>query len=266
MPPTYKCELRKIYCVPDLDKGDTVLVGLMFFSDEVGLARVKFTTDFDCLKCLNPFFDVEIFSGFEEFFKSKIAEPESRAVFLNKVPDWASNSLQMSAPTAVLAGDPAVEFDLLVRRYLEAKHSPRRHEASMRTRIHKEMTRVFEEHDLLKHLFSDLPVNEYVPNDTLKLDYAYRTADHLRIYHAVPVERTLDGAKNVAFSYPQFHDAFAERNKIEPQLTAIVEAHDGVVSANRNFAYRAFQGSGIIAATVDELARIASEARKELSL
>lgn len=249
--------------------GDPVTVGLMMFEETTGFAEVKFTSDSDRLRRIEGSIEREFIEALEAEIRARISDPESRALFFSKVPDWTSNSLDVEEGTGVLTGDPRAEFarqveDLLVAPSFGETSEAR--EASERERIRKQMKDTFQKHDLLRHFEPKFKVSDYVEGDPLRFDYAYRTETHFRIFQAAPVETGLDDAKGLAFSYPEFRAAFGKATGLETHLTAVVENYSGPASPNRNFAYRAFLGSGIESVTVAELAQRAQRAREELHL
>ena len=264
----YGCTRFVIQWIGNLMTGDPVTVGVMLFCESTGFSDLKFTEDARRLQRIEGSVNADFFEAFEEEFRARIADAQSRALFLSKVPDWASNNLQLSAPTAVLTDDPALEFARQVQTLLVApvfSQTPERG-ASERERVRRAMRDVFIEYDLLKHLETKIAVSNYVSDDPLRFDYGYRTDTHYRIFHPAPVESDLEDAKALAFSYPAFADAVREKTSLQTQLTAVVEDYAWTPSTNRNFAYRAFNGSDIEAVTLSELPQRVLRARAELQL
>jgi hypothetical protein len=270
MAPTYKCELRKIYWMPNLERAERILAGFIMFADEIGFARVKFTDDRQRLQCFDPAVDLDLFPALEKEFNAKISDPESRAIFLNKVPDWASNALQLSSPSAVLSPDPAAEFDRLTARYLvTARIGPAR-TSSERERVRREMVEVWKTHDIWNLMLKRISMRDYLPDRDIVIDCGYtplqanaRGERELKMFHALAIDEDADAASDLIASYPAFSEALRERMQVQPMLTTVTR---NVAGEHMNDTFTRLNSVGISSVMLRDLPAIAAGARHELGL
>jgi Protein of unknown function (DUF3037) len=164
MAPLYKCELTKIFWMPNLEKGERIIVGFMLFADELGLARVEFTRDYRRLRCCDSAADPDLFEALEKEFSLRISDPEARTLFVTKLPDWASNALQFSAPTTLLSADPVSEFGRSIKHYLvtERLEILRASSGHERDRIHRKIVEEFKRYDVWNLMSKRISVRDYV--------------------------------------------------------------------------------------------------------
>ena len=270
MPPTYKCELRKIYWMPNMERAERIVAGLMIFADELGLTKVKFTEDRQRLQCFDPAIDLELFPALEQWFNDKLSEPESRAKFLEKVPDWASNALQLSAPTALLSADPAAEFDRLAKRYfVTPRLGPLRPETE-RDRVRRKMVDTWKKYDLWNLMLKGIAMRDYLPECDIDIDCGYiplqtnsRGERELKMFHALAIDEDADSTSELIASYPAFSAALHERMQVRPMLTTVTSDFTG---EEMNDKLARLNSVGIHSVMLRDLPAIATVARHELGL
>jgi DUF3037 family protein len=270
MAPTYKCELRNIYWMPNLERAERIVAGLMMFADEMGFARVKFTEDRQRLQCFDPAVDLELFPALEQWFNEKISDPESRAKFLEKVPDWASNALQLSAPTALLSSDPAAEFEMLAKRYfVTPRLGPQRRETE-RERTRRKMVETWKKYDLWNLMLKGISMRDYLPEQDIDIDCGYIPLQpnslgerELKMFHALAIEEDADATSELIASYPAFSAALQERMQVRPMLTTVTSDFTG---EEMNETFSRLNSVGINSVMLRDLPAIAGRARHELGL
>lgn len=270
MAPTYKCELRKIYWMPNLQRAERIIAGLMIFADEIGFAKVKFTEDRQRLQCFDPAVDLELFPALEQWFNAQISDPESRGKFLEKVADWASNALQLSAPTALLSPDPAAEFEILAKRYfVTPRLGPSRPETE-RERTRRKMIESWKKYDLWNLMLKGIAMRDYLPDRDIAIDCGYIPLQlnmegerELKMFHALAINEDAGATSELIASYPTFSAALQERMQVRPTLTTVTNDFTG---EEMNDTLARLNGVGISSVMLRDLPAIAVVARRELGL
>jgi hypothetical protein len=259
----YKCDLYVLRWMPGVVKGEYVNFAVMLRDQGSGETVVRFQHDHRRLRCLDRDFDAELFAELESEIKRRVSDPADCAKFFEKVPDWASSALQLSAAAGVLTNDIQSELKLLTQLYLKPK--PRAKEAGVvRLRgIHGRVHDAFAESDISKAFRWNIRVDQFVPGDPLVIDCGYESHGIFKMFHGVALKKSTNAAKNLAFSYPWFRDAFAAQERLTPQLIAVLDDH-GAPPAHVDFAARAFAGSAIQPISISALDQQVELARADL--
>lgn len=113
-------------------------------------------------------------------------------------------------------------------------------------------------------VFKNVPVADYTfSGDPLKIDVSYRPNGVINMIQALPLDKNIDSAKALAFSYPHVVEGIKRKEEAGTLLTAIldddIDRNDPVVG----FALAALERSGIFMAAAADLPTIAEKARKE---
>jgi hypothetical protein len=269
----YRCELCKIFWEPNLERGDRLLAGLMMWADEISFTGVRVTTDYARLRSYHPAVDLGFLAALEKQLQADVQDPESRARIREKLFDWASNAVQFSAPTALLATDPAAEFARLAKRCLETPRIVSKRTPNGRARILSHMKDIFKRYDVLQHM-EKVNVNDYVPRDPLVIDLSYPRHDCRRpadvaikqMFHAVAVDRDVNAAKSLAFSYQRMRDEVFRRDSIPARLTAVIDDCPDLTSSPVADFVDVFMAANINLAMLSQLPQYAAVARDELRL
>jgi len=262
----HQCEFFVVRYVPDLAKGEFVNVGVVL-RDTVGeFSDVKLTRDWRRVRCLDADADVELLEALEGELRNALrSSAELDQVYLfQKLPDWASNGLQLTPMQGVLTDSPQAELGRLVEMYCEARRGGKRG-LSGRQVIFNAMRDSFTEAGVWELMRKRIPVGQYThKGDPLKLDCGYRPNGVVHLFHAVSLATDVDSAKVLAFSYPQIREGIARLENAKTSLTAIVE--DGLDRGDEaiGFALDTFEKTKILVARMSELPQIAERARVEL--
>jgi Protein of unknown function (DUF3037) len=268
----YRCEFTKIFWMPNLERAERIVAGVMLFAEEIGFAKVEFTRDYRRLRCFDPAADPDLFEALEKEFASRVSDAAARAWFLAKVPDWASNALQLSTPTAVLSADPATEFESMVKRYLVTERLEVAHGSGERERdrIRRKMVEEFKRYDVWNLMSKRIAMRDYVSTGQLTIDCGYATmpsVEHVqrtfRMFHALNLADGKESLSELVDTYPAFSSALRERMNAEPLLMAVTSDYTG---EHREAAYQQLNEAGIVSATLRDVPMIAARARLELGL
>jgi hypothetical protein len=266
MAASHQCEFFVVRYVPDLAKGEFMNIGVVLRDEAGEFADVKLTRDWRRVKCLDAEADVELLAALEEELRSTLRSgTELDRVFLfQKLPDWASNALQLTPMQGVLTDSPQSELGRLVEIYCEARRGGKR-DLSGRQVIFNSMRDSFTQAGVWELMRKRIPVAQYThKGDPLKLDCGYRPNGVVHLFHAVSLATDVDSAKVLAFSYLQIREGIARLEQAKTSLTAIVE--DGLDRDDEaiGFALETFEKTDILVATTSELPQIAERARVEL--
>jgi len=262
----HQCEFFLLRWMPDVVTGEFTNVGLVLLDDS-GRAHVRFTTNWRRAKCLDPTIEIELFESLEADIRARLNDGADRQKFLEKVPDWASNSLQLSASAGVLAKSVEAELENLALMYLEPRRRTARRDVSGRAAILNSMRGAFEQAGVWDLMWKRIPVAQYTrKGDPLRIDCGYRPNGVIRLFHAVPLMSDLDVAKVLAFSYPQVREGIARAEQAKAELTVIVEDDLDREDESVAFAVATFERTEIAVAAMGEMAHIADVARRELRL
>ncbi len=264
MPTFHQCDFYVLRYVPDLVKGEFVNIGVVLLGDD--FSDVKMTRDWRRVRCMDAEADLELLAALEEELRSALRSSAvlDQVFLFQKLPDWASNALQLTPIQGVLTDSPEAELGRLVEMYCEAKRGGKR-DLSGRQMIYNAMRESFTNAGVWDLMRQRIPVAQYTyKGDPLKLDCGYRPNGTVHLFHSVSLKTDVDAAKVLAFSYPQIREGIARLEHAKTTLTAVVE--DGLNRGDEavGFALETFEKTEIIVATVSDLPAIAEVARVEL--
>jgi hypothetical protein len=265
-----QCEFFLLRYVPDAVKDEFVNIGVVLVepsANGAGFTELKFTRDWQRVKCLDPAADLEMLEGLEDDLRARLKET-GRTEFISSINESFSNVLQLSPGKACLTESPVEELGRLAEMYLERVRRPAgKAAAAGRQAILQHMREAFEQAGVWKLMRKRIAVSKYTyPGDPLKIDCGYRPNGELKLFHAVSLAGDVDAAKVLAFTYPQIREGMARLEKIKTLLTAIVE--DGLNRTEEPiaFALDTLARSQIAVAAQAELPRLAKAARGELRI
>jgi hypothetical protein len=265
-----QCEFFLLRYVPDAVKDEFVNIGVVLVepgANGAGFAEVRFTRDWQRVKCLDPAADIEMLEGLEDDLRARLREV-GRAEFLNAINESFSNLLQLSPAKACLTESLADEIGRLAEMYLERVRRPAgKGAAAGRQLILRHMREAFEQAGVWQAMHKHIAVADYTqPGDPLKIDCGYRPNGELKLLHAVSLASDVDAAKVLAFTFPQIREGIARLGQIKASLTAIVEDDLDRTDKPIAFAVDTLSRSDISIAAQAELPRLAEIARRELRL
>ena len=263
-----QCEFFLLRYVPDAVKDEFVNIGVVLVEPGAngdGYAEVRFTRDWQRVKCLDPAADLEMLEGLEDDLRTRLKDV-SRAEFISQINESFSNVLQLSSAKACLTESPAEELGRLAEMYLERVRRPAgKGAAAGRQLIVQRMRDAFEQAGVWKLMRKRIAVAKYThPGDPLKIDCGYRPNGEVKLFHAVSLASDVDAAKVLAFTYPQIREGIVRLEQAKTSLTAIVEDDLDRTDEPIAFAVDTLARSQIAVAAQAELPRLAEMARREL--
>jgi hypothetical protein len=263
-----QCDFLLMRYVPDPFKNEFINIGVLLLGRNHEFAGVRFTRDWARVRCLDPQADVDILASLESDIRNQLdGNPESRKQFLYRLQDTLSTGLQLSSPNALLSQSPQEDLDQLARTYLERVRPKRESRLGARQRIVAQMQSAFESAGVWDSLAKKIKAAKYThPGDPLKIDCGYRPNGMIRLFHGMSLATEADGAKVLAFTYPELVQGIARVEQATTDLTAVVE--DGLDQNDEaiQFALATLRRSSINVAEVSELPGLAERARLELRL
>jgi Protein of unknown function (DUF3037) len=264
-----QCEFFLLRYMPNAANGEFANVGV-FVRDTAGtFTDVRFTRDWRRVLCMDPDADIELLSALEDELRRALrSQAELDQVFLfQKLPDWASNAIQLTPMQGVLTDSPAAEIGRLAEMYCESPRRAARREISGRQAIRIAMRDSFQQAGIWNLLRHDIPVELYTrKGDPLKIDCGYRPNGIVHLLHGVSLTTSVDSAVLLASRYPQIRDGIARLENAKTTLTAIVEddldRKDDAVA----FAFDTLADASIFVATTSDLQDVAQRIRREMRM
>jgi hypothetical protein len=277
------CEFYLVRYVTDPVKDEFVNIGVLLReAGGAGPAEVRFTRDWERVRCVDPNVDVELLEAVETELRARLAQGPMEAAAVQKVlEEDFSNLLQVSGPKACLAESVASELEQLSGLYIEARKVGRVRRGTGRQAIVQSMRRSFEAAGVWDLMRKRIAASQYTrPGDPLRIDCGYRPNGVVRMFHAVSLEGDVEAAKVLAFSAPQLAEGVARVEQAKLELTAIVQPLRGLlgkdaedvleggassdVAEQYRFGVETLERSQVRVLTVQDLDRVAETARREL--
>jgi hypothetical protein len=268
MAETHKIEGFVLRYAPQANRTCSVEIGLVV-ANPAGpdaFAAVRFKKNWRDVLCVDPEADIELFEAMEREIGKILAQTEDRDKFLKRAREGFSGAIQIEPIAVMSARSPAEEFETLAEMYLKAPPKGReRVSTSGRMRVWKKMNSEFERAGILELMLRDIPMAQYTgEGDPLKIDFAYRVKDTLKMFHALSLKASVDQATLLALKYPVIERGLKEQQGIESRLTAVLE--DGLERerADVGYALATLEMNRVRVAYIGEIAAIAEEAKADL--
>jgi hypothetical protein len=245
--------------------------------------KVRFTRDWSRVRCMDADADTGLLEALEgelgQRLRSGVSARDPRPV-MDVLEDSLSNSVQMTEPRATLAENMTTGMEELMRLYVEPIKLPRSRTRSGRAQIQTTLRNEFERAGVWALLRKRISAAMYTrPGDPLRIDCGYRAiADRatpdavVKMFHAVSLEGDVEAAKGLAFSAPRLREGVDRVEGATLELTAVVEPFKAVSTGDEEdeageryrFGVEAMERELIRVVTVNDLARAAETARREL--
>jgi hypothetical protein len=249
---------------PTMD--DYVSFGVVMLENAPGgFAGVRFMKSWRRLLCSHPDADLDYFGFLEQDIREHLASGIKRDELLARMYDCFGNAVQLSAYRECMAEDAEAAMELLAHGSIDLPAQAGKLEARGRRRILGKIQNAYQSAGIWGMVFKNVPVSEYtLSGDPLKIDISYRPNGIVKMLQAISLEVNIDGAKALAFSYPQLVAGIARKEEADTSLTAIVDDDLDRNDPEVGFALATLERSGIAVAVAAELPQIAEKARGEL--
>jgi len=276
------CEFFVVRYVPDVVKGEFVNIGVVLRESgtQEPAARVRFTRDWGRVRCMDGDADIGLLEGLEQEIGARLQRPvtarDPKRV-MEVLEDSLSNSLQMTEARACLAENMTTELEQLMRMYVEPLKVVKTRVRAGRAAITGAIRMEFERAGVWGLMRKRIAASMYTrAGDPMRIDCGYRgigLADKtIRMFHAVSLDGDVEAAKVLAFTAPQMREGVRRVEVGELELTAVVEPLrtiaelEGEAQERYRFGVETMERQAIRVVTVNDLARVAETARRELRI
>ncbi len=269
MTTTQHCQFFLLRYVPDAVKNEFVNIGLVLLPEQ-GEPELRFTRDWDRVRCLDPQVDADILEALEEDLRQQLRRGNAdRDAVLRRMQDSFSNALQPTPLQACLAESPAKEADTLAKMYLERQRARVQREISNRQAIRNEMQQAFENAGVWPVMNKNIAAAKYTrPGDPLKLDCGYQVKGTLtvKLFHALSLETDPNSAKLLGFSFPRIAEGIRRVENRTAELAAVIVDDLPPDNDEVSFGLDVLEQQHIKAIRLHEMPDIAIIAAREMGL
>ncbi len=253
--------------VPNAVRGECINIGVaVIAADGTDFTDVRFTRNWRRARCLDPDIDIEVLEALESDLRKELSDVAGRDSFLKRLSESLSNSIQMSSVGGCLSSEPANEADNLMRLFVEPLQYGVARVARGRQEILVKMRDAFEQAGVLK-MMPRLDASPYTKKgDPMKLDFAYRVGDSIKIFHAVSLMASVSQAVILASRYPAIQSGIRSVAGADSLLTAVVDDGLDRTSEQTQFALGMMEEARIRIEAAAQMPAIAEMARIDLKL
>ena len=255
--------------VPNAAREEFVNIGLVMREtggDGGGFAEIHFTANWQRARCLDPDIDVGMLEALGRDMEKRLKDVNQQALLLHEMMDSYSNALQLSPIRRCTAEDPAQEFKDLARQLVEMRwdsHPVNMMPTAGRKWIHTQMSEAFVAEGVWDFLVKDIKASTYtIPEDDFVLDFAYPFGNEFKIFHAVSLATV--GRETRMFPLRVAKIAEGMKKKVSPNFTAVVENQFNEEDKAVKTVLAFMANEKITVRRLEEMPRIAQEARQDL--
>jgi chorismate mutase len=258
-------ELYLLRFLPHVLRDDFVTVGLLLLEADAGFAEVRFTRDWKMLQSVAPDVELEWFALVENEIRASLGRVRRREELMQLVNERFGTMLDVAPTKAVLTEDPAKEMEVLTSMYLAPmERGERSQQRTGRGTIVNTMNEAFTSAGVIELMQRDLDVVQYTgQGDSFRIDFGYRVGSVMKMFHAVSVTANANQALALAYRYPRV-EAGMLKEQIQTSMTAVVDQATLLRDERTRFAIGMLEENSVQVRTVDEMAEIAGEVRREL--
>lgn len=272
------CEFFLIRYVPDVVKGEFANIGVLLreTGTEANSMAVRFTRDWSRVRCLHPDADTELMEAMEGEIASLLRTEsggETKPI-LRLLEDSLSNSIQMSPGRACLAESLPAEMDQLLQLHVEPIRTAGSRKRTSRGSLTGALRREFERAGVWGAMRKAIAAAQYTTvGDPLQIDCGYRPNGVIRMFQTVSLAGNGEAAKVLAYSASRLREGVQRVEGAALHLTAIVEPLRSLLGEEAQeaeeryrFGVESMEREEIRVLTVNDLARVAETAKRELRL
>lgn len=269
------CEFRLLRYVPDAVRNEFVHIGVILHEQGSRESlEVRFTKDWRRVRCLDPYADTDLLEGMESELRRRL-QAEADGNLMRLLTESLSLSVQMTEAKAYLAESIPAGIEELMKLYVEPPAREKIPRLSGRAAIQAKMRTEFERVGVWDLLRKRIPAAEYTRRgDPLRIDVGYRPNGIVRMFHAVSLEPGVEMAKVLAFSAAGLRDGVQRMEKVDLELTAIIEPaiklgateEEPERLAMYRFGIETMEAYQIRVLTTSDMSRVADTAKRELKV
>jgi hypothetical protein len=251
--------------VPDAVTEEFANFAVAVLEQDGGFSDLRLTRDWRRVRCIDPDVEIEMLEAVARDVQSQLSVADDREKFLRRLQESLSGTVQITPMKGRLGTEPAQLLESLAGMYLERPFRRSATALSARQRMVRIMRETFDRAGLSRFMQEQIAFSEFThAGDPLKVDFGYRVNGILKMFHATPLSKSIDAAKVLAFSYPQYAAGLRRAGKGDCGLTAVFEDNVDRDDSQIGFALSAMQSSGIRTVPESEVPLLAEAARLEL--
>jgi hypothetical protein len=207
---------------------------------------------------------MEVMRDFEAAFRERVeAGMALDPKFLDAFNTWAPDGIEVSNDAPIATDDLDETMVWLANKLLKPRMRPENDPVRANKGVRQALRNAFESDPELRPFFqTKIKVSDYVPGDPLLIDCGYEACGMLKMFHAVPFDKSAKTVKELALSYPMYRDGFVKNRSFTPKLIAVIP--DAPSSDQRDFADRLLGACQIERRHQSELPALMDEAREDL--
>lgn len=223
----HQCELHVIRVCPNPMKGELLNAGILLrdTSAEEPKAMLAWSNHLHKISSWEPMFDVEQFQESVREFEPLLLNVEDLEKHARFAEDFWPDGLEISSAAGVFTDSFDAEFKLLKKQYLGRFRQAEKKQRA-RGAIYGSAKAQFENSGVWDLLLKDVAVADYVPGDSLKLDFGYKAeaGNEFRFMHCIPLRKSGDKVKSFAFSVSSLKAALKQaHHDWDSRMWAFVE-------------------------------------------
>jgi hypothetical protein len=257
-------QYRILRYMPNLLRDEWVNIGVLL-EDASGARQamrvIEEPGEFARVRRVHPDADEDFLHALAPEFEARLRGPaREAAVYLQKLEQNLSNTLQLGPPKGLLAENFDAELDRLYREQV----TPAARRAggllqNTRDWMRGKLNDVFRRHRILGKLEQRVRVEGFTqPGDPMRLDYGYQNGVRGFI-QSVSLRRDLPQAKALAYTAGCIH----ERDKLA-EITAITDSPPDDENPRHVFVEKLFAGEGIRIVAMSQVEGFAEELRMRI--
>lgn len=252
--------------VPNLARDEWVNVGVILEDSRKQIARARLIED-DAeilrVRRLHPSADDRLLRELPGSFRSELASRGASTVWIEKMEQTFSSTLQFSSRKAVVAEDFDAELDRLYQEYVAIPPRVARGAAILentRAWIRMKMNDVFRRHRVLAKMEKGVHAEQFTQQgDPMRIDYGYRFNGTRGFVQAFSLTRDPAQAKALAYTAECIRSRHASS-----EFTAITEAPPSQDNPRHQFILRLFDEQKISMVPLPQAEAFAEQLRMRL--
>ena len=265
------CRYRILRYVPNLLRDEWVNVGVLLEEVSSGEAKTNIRREIRLIeedaeiarvRRLHPGVDESLLRSLPGEFDARLRDTADQvSVYLEKLDQTLSNTLQLGPRKSVLAEDFDTELERLFREQVAVPRTARSGVIETTAQwIRKRIDDVFRRRHILARLEKRIRIDEFTEaGDPLKIDYGYRSSGTRGYMQIVPLKGDTTRAKVFAYTA-----GCILRRERHAEFVALTEADPSTGNTRHEFVKRLFDDQQIAIVPPGQLDRFAETLRPRL--
>ena len=252
--------------LPHALRDEFINVGVVVFEPGGEFVDVRFTRDWRRVECFAPDLELEIFEYLETAVRAWLKEIRGREQLLQLLEERFGAVFDIGPVKGMVADDPVAEMRILERDQLAPFRPAEKTRRLGRLQIEAKMEGTLADVGVLDLLLRDIDMTEFTgKDDPFRVDFGYRVGKSLRMLQALALALSAnrDPALALAYRFSKIQDGMRKRGD-EALLTAVVSQEAMRAKGEVGSGIAMLRANEITVRSVEEMAEIAEEVRREL--